>query len=402
MRHSYLARFTRALARYQHQITWNIMSTARENYKKIIDDIFGIGVCTIDTSADNKNNVIGALVSDQFTIFTTNFLGRLKRLSTIYSKNEHLRDSIQKAVNQVADINNWDGAFSELTVLDYFFSFPDTGAENLKLDVTVPATETLASEMGFSNANLDGYFSNFDFYFDTKVLSDKSGQIIDGITQQAKEKLDITDLTIHPSFNADLPFEEFQNNRNELLNELFDGIHQESKTTYIKSNIVDSLSYRLLWGAGVSTGESEYSPIEHAKNHHTLIFQHVKKFHRVKPTAIIFVNFPWFGEKIPSFDGVKESFYSNLSKNFFNGYSGKDVLGKDVNGKIKSDILASDVAEHLSVIIFMDDHSILGDCNEKNYIKTRSYLNKEAKNDLSESEFMSFLKSNTEILSEVI
>lgn len=378
------------------------MGKARENYKRIIDDIFGAGVCTIDTSPYNKNNVIGALDSDQFTTFTTNFLDRLKRLSKIYAENEHLRDSIQQALNQVADINNWDGAFSELTVLDYFFSFPDTGAEHLKLDVTVPATETLASEMGFSNANLDGYFSNFDLYFDTKVLSDKSGQIINGITQQAKKNLNITNLTIHPSFNTDLPFEEFQYNRNELLKELLNGISQQSKTSYIKSKIVNSLSYRLLWGAGVSTGVSEYSPIEHAKNHHSLLFQHAKKFHRDKPTVIIFVNFPWFGENIPPFDGVKESFYSNLSENFFNGYSGTKVLGKDVNGKIKSDILTSDIAEYLSAIIFMDDHSILGDCNEKNNIKTRSYLNREAKNDLSESEFMSFLKSNTEVLSEIV
>lgn len=378
------------------------MSIARENYKKIIDGIFGAGVCTIDTSIDNKNNVIGSLVSDQFTTFTTNFLNRLKRLSKIYSENKHLRDSIQHAVNQIADINNWDGAFSELTVLDYFFSFPDTGAEHLKLDVTIPATETLASEMGFSNANLDGYFSNFDFYFDTKVLSDKSGQIVDGIIEQVKNILNISGLTIHPSFNGDLPFEEFQKKRNKLLNELLDGIRPESKTSYIKSTIVDSLSYRLLWGAGVSSGESEYSPIEHAKNHHTLLFQHVKKFHRNKPTIIIFVNFPWFGEKIPPFDGVKESFYSNLSKNFFNGYSGKGILGKDINGKIKSDILASEVTEHLSAIIFMDDHSILGDCNEKNHIKTRSYFNNEAKNDFSESEFIDFLKPNTEILSEIV
>ncbi|WP_444906008.1 hypothetical protein ACJJIR_15410 [Microbulbifer sp. SSSA008] len=374
------------------------MSVARENYKKIIDDIFGIGVCTIDTSIDNKNNVIGALVSDQYTTFTTNFLYRLRRLSKIYSENEHLRDSIQQAVNQVADINNWDGAFSELTVLDYFFSFPDTGAEHLKLDVTIPAAETLASEMGFCNANLDGHFSNFDFYFDTKVLSDKSGQIVDGITRQVKKRLDIPGLTIHPSFNGDLPFEEFQKNRNKLLNELLNGIHQKSKTSYIKSTIVESLSYRLLWGAGVSSGESEYSPIQHAKNHHTLLFQHVKKFHRNKPTVIVFVNFPWFGEKIPPLDDVKESFYSNLSKNFFNGYSGKKILGRDINGKIKSGILASDVTKHLSAIIFMDDHSILGDCNEKNHIKARSYLNNEAKNDFSEAGFISFLKLNTEIL----
>lgn len=374
------------------------MSAARENYKKIIDEYFGDGVCTINTSLKGGNDIIAALVHEQFNTFTTNFLARLKRLSNAYSEDNCLRTSIQQAINQVADNRNYDGAFSELTVLDYFLSFPDTGTGKIMLDVTVPATETLASEMGFTNANLDGYLSNYDVYFDTKVLSDKSGQIIRGIIDEAKRNLNISGLTIHPSFNTDLSFEEFQDNRGNLLRELINGVCLHSKKSYLDSCIISSLSYRLHWGAGVSTGVSEYGPIEHAENHYSLLFQHAKKFHRKKPTIIIFVRFPWFSETIPNFDGVRESFYSNFSKKFFYGHIGKADLGRDYNQKIISDILAADVAEHLSAIIFMDDHSALGDCNEKNHIEASTYFNEKAKNNLVDSKFMNFLQLNTKIL----
>ncbi len=306
------------------------MNRARENYKQLIDHIFANNVCSIDTNISDTNNVISALADEEYDNFTLSFKARLKRIAKIYHNHEHLRDSIKQAVNQVADKNNWDGAFSELVVIDYFISFTDTSAKHLQLDVTIPASDTLANEMGYSNANLDGYFSNYDIFFDTKVLSDKSGQIVDGIIKEVKDKLEISDVSILSSYNSDLPYEEFQNRRRQLYNELFKGISLLDKPKFVKSKIIDSFSYELAWNSGVIFGESEYSPIEHAKNHHTLIFQHAKKFHRNKCSTIIFVNFPWFGENIPPFDGVKESFYKNIGKIFFNDYKGKSIKGKNI------------------------------------------------------------------------
>lgn len=376
------------------------MNQARENYKQLIDDIFGDNVCTIDTTISDTNNVISALVHEQFDDFTLSFKARLKRIAQAYHDNKHLRDSIKQAVNQVADKNNWDGAFSELAVLDYFSTFTDTSAKQLELDVTIPASDTLASEMGYSNANLDGYFSNFDIFFDIKVLSDKSGQIVDGIIKQVKDKLKISGVSVLPSFNSDLPFEEFQKNRNQLYKELHDGINILDRTKSVNSKIIDSLSYRLAWNPSVISGASEYSPLEHAKKHHALIFQHAKKFHRNKCSAIIFVNFPWFGEKIPPFDGVKESFYKNMCTNFFNDYKVNTTKGKELNRRINTDISAFDVTKHLSLIIFIDDHSILRNTTEKNNLSASSYINTNAIHAVSDSEFFKFLSSNTRILND--
>jgi len=273
----------------------------------------------------------------------------------------------------------------------------------LKLDVTIPATDTLASEMGFTNANLDGYFSNHDIYFDTKVLSDKSGQIIDGVIKQVKEKIGINEVTFLPSYNQDLAFEDFQRNRNNIYNELLDAINISDKPKYIKSNIVYSLSYRLSWEPGVIIGESEYNPKNHAYNHHTLLFQHAKKFHRNKPSAIIFVNFPWFGEKISPMGNAKEIFYKNLCEDFFNGYENEPTKkGKMFNRKIHTEISAYDVTKHLSFILFIDDHSILRDANNKNMLKSFAYFSTNAINDISRSSFYSFLKSNTLILNDFV
>lgn len=376
------------------------MSNVRKLYKQIIDDIFGENVCHIDTISNDTNDVIGALAHEQFDNFTSAFKARLKRVAKIYHDNEKLRDSIRQAINQIADKNNWDGAYSELVVLDYFIEFTNTAAEHLSLDVTIPASDTLASEMGNSDANLDGYFSNFDIFFDTKVLSDKSRQIVNGVIKQVKEKIGISGVTILPSYNIDLSFEDFQNNRTNIYSELLGGINTSEKTAYIKSKVIDSLSYRLSWTPGVITGESEYSPLEHANNHHKLIFQHAKKFHRNKPTVIIFVNFPWFGEKIPPFDEVKESFYKNLCKSFFDGYGGKSSKGKEFNSKIRTNISAFDITKHLSAIFFFDDNSILSSAPDKNNITAFSFINNSAIHNIYDSEFYSFLSLNTTILND--
>ena len=164
------------------------MNPKREYYKNLINNLFGDGVCNIDTESEASNNVLGALVSDQFEEFSSNFKARLERISKEYGSESRLRSSIDQALNQVADKNNWDGAYSEISVLDFLFTFNETSSNHIRLDVTVPATETLASELGYLNSNLDGYLTKYEVYFDTKVLSDKSGQILEGDRRSGIEK----------------------------------------------------------------------------------------------------------------------------------------------------------------------------------------------------------------------
>lgn len=375
------------------------MNSKRQNYKKLVNELFGEEVCTINIDSEDSNEVIGALSNEQFEEFSLHFKARLERISRKYHANEDIRNSINQALNQVADKNNWDGAYSELSVLDYFLAFNETSSQYLSLDVIIPATETLSSEMGYSNANLDGYFSNFDIYFETKVLSDKSGQLLENIIKRALKELKIKSLTILPTYNTDLPFDVFSSSINALCEELVNKLDMATKPSHINSEVIESLSYKAAWNPGVISGESKYNPLLHANNHHHLIFLHTKKFHRTRPTVLIFVNFPWFGEQIPPFDGVKTSFYRSLCSSFFEGYNNSTVKGAKVNTKINTDISAHEITKHLSAIIFIDDHSVLGDIIENNQLKAFSYINNRAINNVIHTEFFEFLRENTTVLS---
>ena len=54
----------------------------------------------------------------------------------------------------------------------------------------VMAAETLASEIGMLNANHDIRFPRLGVLMDTKLLLDKTGQILDGIFEEFRSRSD--------------------------------------------------------------------------------------------------------------------------------------------------------------------------------------------------------------------
>ena len=155
--------------------------TQRAVFASLVDRVFGNGSATFDTTVAQSNNVIGALAHPtDFTAFKKNFEARLQRLNTAVLIDASLRKEVLAAVNRIVDAG-WDGAYVELAALDYFLAEPETGPGKILLDRTVPATETLASEMGMQNANHDMSFPALGVSMDTKLLSDKTGEILESI-----------------------------------------------------------------------------------------------------------------------------------------------------------------------------------------------------------------------------
>jgi len=257
--------------------------TQNKQYEELLKTIFGsdFGIGTIQMP---RNDIIGALDSpNNFKQFRDAFTARLKRIAPTFQENLVLTPAIKQALNQIADYDNCNGAYAELVAIDFLLAHPKTQGQLLKLDVTLPAKETLANEMGNDNANLDGFLTEFGIYFDTKVLSDKSGDIVKGIINQVLKEKKIK-MTVLPSFDSDLPFEDFQKNRKELYQELLGFVNPVVRPRSAKSTIVKSLTYTFGWDPGVLMGASEYDPLTHAKNHYTLLFKHAKKvslFHAV-------------------------------------------------------------------------------------------------------------------------
>lgn len=330
--------------------------TPRSNYAAFVDNIFGAGSAKFNIAKTDTNNVIGALANPQsFAEFTANFEERLRRINAAIQSDPSLRKDVIGAANRVAE-DEWDGAYAELCALDYFLAAPLTGPGNIGLDQTVPASDTLASEMGMQNANHDMRLKTLGVSMDTKNLSDKTGQILDGIFDEFRKAKGIQSMMIMPTYDHDDDFTPYAANRPQLLAELESGVDVNGRTPRLTSQVIPGLSYEFAWNAGAYISASSYSPVEHATRHHTLLFGHIKKFSRTEPTVIVYVMFPWSGET--AFLGFgKDTFQTEFGKQFFNNYLGSADLAKSFNRKVTSNITAADVTKHLSGVIFLDDKS---------------------------------------------
>lgn len=367
--------------------------TDRKNYATLVDGIFGTGTAAFDVAEAQTNNVIGALAKPgQFVEFTANFEQRLRRLAAAVKTDGTLRKEIVAALQRMVT-SEWDGAYAELCALDYFFADAATGPGNVVLDHTVPATDTLASEMGMKNANHDLRFPGLGVSMDTKLLSDKIGGILEGIFKDFRKAKGIRSLTILPSFDRDEDFSIYQANRMKLLNELDQGVDTNIKPARLVSQVIPRLSYEFAWTPGVVSAESSYSPMEHAKNHHRLLFTHAKKFSKVEPTVIVFVLFPWTDEGVFYFDGTTKVFLKEFGDQFFFGYLNSGDPAKKFNAKFTTAMSAGDATKHLSGVLYLRDDSIMAKTPNDVNVKASYLWNSNAVHPLAGSPLDARLKA---------
>lgn len=365
----------------------------KSKYAQLVDSIFGSGTAAFDQADVDTNEVIVALADDpDFNDFKAAFEFRLQRLNAAITLNPNLRKAVITTINQVARRSNWDGAFAELSTLDYFFSDPRTDAGKSQLDVTVPASETLAGAMGKSNANFDLVLPPFNTALDVKLLSDKSGSIIEGIINQVLNKKGIS-MSVIPSYSLAQSYDLFQKKRRDLAIELERLMDTVARPASGDSSVIQGLKYQFAWNKGVFSNISIYNPEQHARNHHTLLFAHAGKFATNRPSGIIFVHFPWSGEKIPTLGAARKRFFKELAEQFLHGYAGSKVDARQFNDEFKSPILASEVAAHLSIVIFLEDESVRAKDKTRINISASYFVNKSAKHTLLTSPLQSYLAS---------
>lgn len=363
-----------------------------ENYKDIVENIFGKDTCKIDVSRSATNNVIGALNDTQFATFTACYKKRLRRLHKLYSSHTNFQDLVN-TVKLVADEKNWEGAYAEIVAYDYLNSDNNLLSEPIRLEKTVPASETLAGNLGHQKANFDGEYKDLGICFDVKILSDKTGTILSGIFKNLQKKIGRSDFSISPEYPLDIDYELFQKNRMELYNELVTFLSGDQEPISLKSQVIPELRYVILWGSGVLITESTNNPYLHAKNHHSLLFKHAKKFSIVNPSLIIFVAFPWFSEKISDLGKSNEIFYRSFSRRFFCQYAGKTKKAREIFKIYSGEDLVFDVTKKLSGVLFLEDKSITADTSTMQNVKGYAYLNPNADNKISRGVFIDYLHS---------
>lgn len=349
-----------------------------ENYKDIVEKYFGAGTATFATTSGITNEIIGALNHTQFAPFRSAFGKRLERLAACYADADSNRKNLIVRVNDIATQNNWDGAYAELVAFDFLNSNQDYLDGPISLSKDVPASDTLASSLGMTNVNMDGFYEGFGIGFDVKALGDKSRDILNGIIKEAKTNLGIAAVVISPEYPLDLDYTEFQKNRRAILTELENGIKVLEQTKFVKSQAVPELAFRLMWGGGVLSTISTYDPYAHAQNHHELFFTYAKKFSRNSPTLIISVVFPWFSEQVTAQFGANIIFYRALCRRFFCQYADNSNPASSKLKKFQGSETLAEVTQKLSGVLFLEDKSITSSVATAQNIEAFAYLNPNA------------------------
>lgn len=337
----------------------------------------GSDTVTFDRTKAHTNTVIGALHHVQFTTFTANFDARIQRLKNWSNGDTNAHGFVAHALNELPSEKNWDGAYSELAAADYIATVCNIPAKYLNFDQSQPASMTLASEMGMTNVDYDFGIRGGLCYLDVKVLSDKSRQIVEGIVKQTKKKLGLEQLQILSFFPTDTDYSEFTDNRAALLTELESSLSGGKKPKSIQSKIIPELKYEPVWNSGVYSHATSYSPDQHADAHHKLLFQHAKKFHRTRPTLLIFVQFPWSGEPLVPMksEALPKRFFSSMCSRFFTGYDGSRLLGSQLLGKVQTSITADAITRKLAGVIFLEDATITSEQPDSANVTASFYMN---------------------------
>jgi hypothetical protein len=321
-----------------------------QNYISVISRIFGPAAVSVDSSSNDTNPIVSALNSkDNFAQFQTNFVNRLKRLEALYAGHASRKQVILQ-VNEVAS-RNWPGAVAELAAFDFFGMA--TGAVP-NLDVNIAGNRTYTAALGNSGpANLDIEFADIGVYTDVKVLKDNVRELLEGIY---KEVWPLKRPLIAHEFPLDANEKTIREKRMAVVSELKTA--DSAKLTSVRSNSVTDLSFRLEWATGAVLTEGIYSPQRHAEETEKLPFLHIKKFVRDQPFFLTFVSFPWYNNRITSFDSSNLRFYRALANRVFCAHKTAPPLMSAWSPKFSGAETVYDVSRSLTGLLFLEDQSI--------------------------------------------
>lgn len=350
--------------------------TAEGQYQKLLDKIFGENAITIPLKG-NKNDIIGAFMhKEDSNLFLNNFENRLIRLRDKYKSSTGNYYKLLEKIKNVSIDRNWEGAYSELVALDILNEFT---TDAIDLDTEILGKDCFANECGKKGSDEDGYWRDYDAYFDIKTLADPVKQILNNIIDKAKANLQVIPIDIQYDYQADVDSTLYENNTAKLTQELSNCLRLKKKT--LSSNIVDGLTYHIQWEAGVNIGESSYNPFRHAaENKNLFLKRYAAKFSKRKPTFIVMVYFPWFKEVISDFCDMNKIFYRTIARRTFCQYLHSNSKMSMLNNAYSNTTTIRKLSKYLSGIIFIEDLSI-----KKDSYNIYIYINPNAKYKLRHS-----------------
>lgn len=362
--------------------------TQVENYKKILESIFNK---TIDFSNNSiENNCIGALNrTNDYHVFRTNFIDRLKRLNKYFKDSPNIIDEIIFAAKQVGQKKGykWSGSYSELVALDYWIQFknltnikfPDRGS-------TATFADSIARQIGNQEIDLDISLdlTTKRIYTDVKSLIPTHTELVDQILNRLESQVATKGFLIgidnvydvdYIRTKADYIYELQSGN---LIQKLAESINSKKIFYTHKLQSGEDAQFRISYAKAetntVLTTMREMEPYKLAVDYKYKILDYYEKLLINEPSLITFVANPWFNQELNPFNDFVPIFYRALSRRVFMDLT-KDTtdLGTiypELQGK---NIKISDVGEKVTGMIFISDKSVTK--RDSEIYETFIYLN---------------------------
>jgi hypothetical protein len=365
----------------------------RENYKIIIENIFSQNF-ELEIN-ENTNNCIGALNhDDNFMIFKTNFIERLKRVFKFYSKDVN---TIKKLLDTLKNIGRskgyqWAGYYSEIVALDYWIQYNNLhNIEYQFIDKGEIFDNSIAKIAGQSQVDLDISldFSSFKVYMDVKSFKPTHVELADRIFDILKNKIKRDDYLIGIDDIYDVDYIELSNDlqheirKGRLVTELEKCI--VSGETYYNHKLQSGrdLKVRIAYSkkgkmAMLSTTRI-VNPYRLAMNYKYKFIDYYNKLLYNEATFLIFVINPWFNNEISDFCDHNSIFYRSLTRRVF-----MELIKNNTDVSIFYPKLAGkglkikDIVSLISGIVFIEDKSIT--LTEKDIYNVYFYTNPNAIN----------------------
>jgi hypothetical protein len=347
-----------------------------ENYRTLVDQIFGKGTVSQSSSETQSNPILDALNSLQQQVFWDNFHSRLGRLDRIY-RNHSSRQKLGQKLGEIQQPNNWDGAYSEIVALDFlqqgFLDKSSYLSEPILIDKEVPRAQTFSENVATDGCRTpDGFFPDFGVYFDVKRIPTRPQIILRDLAERIRRQFGDTRLFISPEYPIDLGCSEIQLRVCSIVNEVLEFLRQNNMPKYFRSEHVADLEFRFRWESGVSVTASIYDPYRLAEELHLLPLQKFGQIVRDYPFLLIYVDFPWFNIGSGMTSGLGDEFYRAFSRRLFIQYRLSDTKYSTVDENFSGSETIFEFSKKISGIMFLEDKSIL--CPERDCRNVRSIL----------------------------
>jgi hypothetical protein len=302
-------------------------------------------------------------------------------------------------LNAIAEQNIWQGAYAELSALD-FLDHPlanHAGFLTKPVEIGVePVGRKLLGKHscgGFGLPTLDGWFSDFDVYFDVKVLMRSSQDILQRVYERIRSRCPNRNVLLGAEFLSDTAEAMLPGRVSAIEQELRDALDQDPNTTFVRSTVVEGLAHRIS-RTGCLVTEDSHDPYCDAERLWSSVLRDCHQFVADRPFLLVFVTFPWYGSEVTQFRDLNKILYRAMSRRVFCGLKGdcRWVVGSGIAkeaARLEGTTLA-DASRSLSGILFLEDRSIKLEDNTSSNTCGYLFTNPNASNNLTRTLFWDY------------